>query len=290
MINLYRTPHYAHCFAEDFTICEITCAQSWALQRPIEHTEYYDLTGLYPLWYGESVAKAQMAESLGAQNAISFVGVVLEENQPRDWDYLAPFKTHYITDLQKPITFSQHHQYEARRARKQHVEARIVLLKDHIDSWIHMYASLVTRHNIHGLTVFSCAYFQRLAMCPEVLAFAAFQDEQLLAMHLFAITDENLTSHLATSTDTGYRLGAMYAINAAVLAWAQASGFRAVNWGGCAGSVDQFDGLAKFKQGFSNTTRQSYVAGVVGMPEIYAQLCAGNPTLNQPSFFPGYRR
>jgi hypothetical protein len=290
MINLYRSPQYAHCFAEDFIPREIECAQGWALERPIAPTEYTDFMGPYPLWYGENATKSQMVDCLRAHNAVSFVGVVLEGRQPKDWDYLAPFKTHYVTDLRQRSPISKHHQYEVRRAQRGGVDAKIVPLQKHIEDWIYLYARLVERHDMQGLTAFSPTYFQRLALCPEVVTFAAFHNQELLAMHVFAMTDDTLTSHLAASADRGYEMGAMYGVNATALAWAQAQGYRAVNWGGCAGSQDQLDGLAKFKQGFSTTTQQSYIAGVIGLPEVYTQLCAAKTALNQPIFFPRYRR
>jgi hypothetical protein len=92
-------------------------------------------------------------------------------------------------------------------------------------------------------------------------------------------------SHLAASSEAGYRNGAAYALNA--LAIEALTDCDLVNFGGGAGAVDDpADGLVRFKKGFSNRITDSWLCGAVLDAEAYRVLSAGRA---DDGFFPAYR-
>jgi hypothetical protein len=63
---------------------------------------------------------------------------------------------------------------------------------------------------------------------------------------------------------------------------------RWIDAGGVPGLAERATNLAAFKQGWTNTTRQTYLCGKMLDPEAYRALsaAAGNP---ETSYFPAYR-
>ena len=251
-----------------------------------------DATGPYPLTVispGADIA-AGLARMRDAGLA-SVVLVVDDRLRPSlealsaAFDFVRPFKTHYLHDRSLgPLAYAKHHRYETRRAHAR-VEAREIALADHLPAWAQLYAALAARHGMGGLHAFPAAHHEALARLPGLRAVGAFVEDRLVAAHLFVTHHGYAVSHLAASAPEGYETGAAYAVNDAAIA--ALTDCQVINFGGGAGFADDpGDGLVRFKKGFCNTTAPSYLCGKVLDPISYRAMSAG---FAEGGFFPAYR-
>lgn len=207
------------------------------------------------------------------------------ERLQQHFDLVRPFKTHFIIDREKgDIAPTKHHRYEIKRALAE-VDVRIFSLAEHMGQWQALYNNLVLRHGLSGLHAFPERHFESLAAIPGFTAIGAFRDDRLVSAHIWAMADAYAHSHLAASSEEGMRFRAAYAVNA--MAAEFMPGARVINFGGGAGLLDKGeDGLAKFKQGFSNQTWRAYICGKVLDTQSYAGLTQGRA---RTEYFPAYR-
>lgn len=256
----------------------------------------HDAIGAYPsAVFADSASIDAGLDRLRRMGFVSFVGVAAPGRQPapahlsRSFDHVRSFKTHYLRRPQQgPFLYDKHHRYEIRRALRD-VEAGPLELASHEAEWTRLYDDLCERHRLGTAHRFTRSHMNYLANCADFRTFGAWHDGVLVSAHIWAIHDGTATSHLAASNETGYRLRAAYAVNAAAL---EAFGDRLlVNLGGVAGSTDDMDGgLARFKRGFANDEALATLWAAVLDRSRYDRLCddAGLPR-QSPVFFPAYR-
>jgi hypothetical protein len=296
MVHPYASSAYAECFREWAEPVEIPEWGTWVLRRAIPGSAESDAMGCYPLAVlrreGDLLGGLDRLRRLGPVSVV-LVSDVLAGPPPEAlrsaFGRVTPFKTHHVRELAAAPgepDYGRHHRYEVRRAR-QRCEVRPIALAEHLDRWLELYACLAGRHPIRGLTRFSGSYFRGLLKVDGLTALAAFAGGELVSMHLWIDDGSHVYSHLAASSEKGYRLRASYAIyDAAIRHFA---GRRAIDFGGCASTTDSTtDGLARFKQGFANRTAPAYLCGEILDPEKYEELVRlrGAPG---SSYFPAYR-
>lgn len=252
-----------------------------------------DAVGMYPL--APFKAGADLGEGLAwlkAQGLVS-IGLVpdplasppLAELQAA-FGLCVPFKTHLLVDYRQPVAFSKHHRAEVKRALRR-VRTEVVSLAEHLDAWCGLYGNLVDRHDIHGISAFSRAAFERLAEVPGLTAVAAFADDEIVSMHLWMDDPARRLGYslLASSSPEGYRCSAAYAVNEASIRLFEA--LDVLNLGGGAGLTTGEDGLSYFKRGFANAEATAYFCGAILDETRYAELSGGPRGHATP--FPAYR-
>lgn len=79
------------------------------------------------------------------------------------FDVVFPFKEHYIADLSVPLEsfVAKHHRYYARKALR---EANVEISQNDgecLEKWMHLYSTLINRHHITGIRVFSRVSFRK---------------------------------------------------------------------------------------------------------------------------------
>lgn len=265
---------------------------SHLLVRPIQGEGFQDATGPYPLT--ALAADADLAGGLARLKAAGLVSVVLvvddrlrpgREALEGAFGRVRRFKSHFIHDRSLgPQAYDKHHRYELRRAMGR-VDAREIVLADHLPAWQALYGELSARHGLQGLHAFPAAHHEALAQLPGLKAFGAFMEGVLVSAHLFVTHAGYAVSHLAASSPDGYRNGAAYAVNA--LAIEALTDCDTINFGGAAGAGDDpADGLVRFKKGFSNRIGASWLCGAILDAEAYQALSVG---VEGDAFFPAYR-
>ena len=158
-------------------------------------------------------------------------------------------------------------------------------LADCLDAWGELYAGLVDRRAIRGAADFTPAYFAKLAQAPELVALAAFVDDQPVGMTLWFEHAAVAYNHLTASNAAGYANGANFALYGAAID--HFAGAAVMNLGGGAGFADDpEDGLAAFKRGFANAETKALLCGAILDRTRYSALAAGRP---DAGFFPAYR-
>lgn len=292
-LHPYASPDYASAAAEGSSRFFCESLGIWLVRRPIPGTELFDAQGLYP--FASQLRRAHHAdlvEELGARGLVSLVFVTDCLEPGLDWtaslDLTWTYKSHHVVDfLAGPVHFSRHHRQEIRRALR-HCEVRRVDLRIYLDQWRDLYDTLVRRRNLGARHRFSDWYFEALCNIPGFEAVAAFVGDRMVCGHIWARSGLNVYSHLAASSDEGYRIGAAYAVyDSAIRHFSDAS---AIDLGGRPDGEDG-KGLDYLKSGFSNTNRWNRICGVILNPARYAELSedsAANAAVTP--FFPSYRQ
>jgi hypothetical protein len=252
-----------------------------------------DATGPYPIAF--LALGSDVCEGLRQLRQARMVSVVLvtdgllglgEKELRQGFSHVSPFKTHYVVDpTVGPYQATEHHKYEIRRAANRGIAVRVVRLIDVLDDWTDMYDQLIARHQISGAQRFSRTSFEALAHCEGLTAVAAFLGDSLVGCHLWFEYEGFVWSHLAATSEAGYKNGASYALYDYSIRMFSNS---VIDLGGAAGLEDApSDGLALFKAGFSNRRQLTYLCGAVLDAERYSALC--NERGAAGDYFPLYR-
>lgn len=294
MTHPYASAKYARVFEDIAQPLWVEAWGAYVLTREIPGGGGRDALGIYPLApFAPGANLKDGLDWLKDQGLVS-IGLVpdpatappLAELQEA-FALCVPFKTHFLVDRRRPVEFSKHHRGKVKRAREK-VTVQVTPLAGHLDAWCGLYANLIDRHEIGGLSAFSRSAFERLAEVEGLLAVAAFVEEELVSMHLW-LTDPTTQvgySLLAATSPEGYRRSAAYVVNDVSLQLL--SDLASVNLGGGAGlAADAEDGLTYFKRGFSNAEVRAYFCGAILDEARYAAL--GGRTTEAATPFPAYR-
>jgi hypothetical protein len=292
MTHPYATQAYVQSLAHMGSAISVPEWGCWLISRPIEG-KLFDICGPYPIATISSGADLSGGmETLRKSGAVSVTLALDDFHRPgleqlrSHFDFVRPFKTHYLVDRNAGnIQPSRHHRYEINRALKK-VAVREIALEAYLSEWEGIYRNLITRHNLEGgAHDFSQDHFEALAAMKDVRCIGAFSGDELVAAHLWVAHADCVHSHLACSSDLGYTLRALYAVNHYSIQLFNAA--RIVNLGGGAGTSNEpTDGLARFKRGFANTTSNGYICGQILDSKTY-QLLVKNS--QDSEYFPLYR-
>jgi hypothetical protein len=295
----YQHPGYAASLSHLGTLQRLEHARGWILVRSIGKTNpQRDAMGLYPFSCFENVtALPHDLEVIGQSGLVSLVVVtdpmisLGKADLYKHFDVTNPFKEHFIADLSESVTTiaSRHHSYYARKAGK---ELRVALVEDpthFLDDWVSLYSRLTNKHSINDLRAFPRSTFAQLLRLPGIVVFKAMRDHRVVGAQIFLIQDTVAHAHLAAFSEEGYEYGASY-----LLDWCAFDYFTGkvnhINWGGGAGAADpQRDGLARYKQGWSNRQCTSYLLGKIFDPNAYQAICKTTDQQNTDNYFPAYR-
>jgi hypothetical protein len=266
----------------------------WLIARPIPGCEAYDAVGCYPVlacedWSALATDLADLDER--------FVSMVAVTDPFGDWDdgLLATsfparhglFKQHYVVDLTAdPRQFV--HAHHRRNARKALAAVEVELVMEPLPllaEWQRLYQVLRDRHQVKGVTTFPGDAFLHQLLVPGMVALVARAEGQVVGMVLWLISGDRAYYHLGAYDETGYALGASFAIFSTAIT-VFASQVRWLCLGAGAGLVAADDGLSRFKAGWSTGVRPVYLCGRIGQPALYHELSGMAST---SGYFPAYR-
>lgn len=293
MNHPYASTAYARVFEAIAPPLWVPAWGAYVLSRELPSGGGRDAIGVYPLAvFGPDADVRAGLHWLREQGLVS-IGLVpdpatappLSELQ-HAFGLCVPFKTHLLVDYGREVRFSKHHRYEVKKALRQ-VSVEVVPLADHVEAWCGLYADLVERHEIGGLSAFSRGAFERLAGVEGLTSVAAFADGAIVSMHLWVADAATGCGYslLAASSAEGYRRSAAYAVYDASIRLF--SDLKTLNLGGGAGVSADEDGLTRFKKGFANAEVQGYFCGAILDEARYAAMSGGAAAHATP--FPAYR-
>lgn len=290
MTHPYATAAYAKAFGPEYTPVHLEEAQTHILSRAIPGTAHSDAMGCYPLTpIAEEADLEADFSGLRERGLVSLVCVTDPFFRPplaaleAAFDAARPYKEHFLHDFSQPRDYSKHHRYEVKRGNAD-CETKIVPYTEYIAEWCVLYDALIARHGIKGVQAFSRDYFEALASLKPLMV-AAFTGGKMVSAHVWFTYKCYSYSHLAASTEEGYKLRGAYAVMDASLAHFAESGIKIVDLGAGAGVSSASAGLTAFKEGFSNARAQCYLCSKVLEVETYGHLSADKET----AFFPAYR-
>lgn len=293
----YAHQLYAESLAEFGTAIRLDAAGATLLRRRIPNADRYDCIGCYPLFVCERVEQLHADLERLPSDVVS-VAVVTDPWSAADddtlaeaFDFVKPFKTHYVVDLDIPFE-AYLHRHHRRYAKRALLTADVTLAVEPVrraEEWVQLYRHLTIRHGIRGLAEFSARSLSLQLEVPGCHYFRAVVGGQAEAALVCFVDRGVVYAHLISTTSQGQRAGLQYA-----LYWTAIEAFRGrAKWfalGSTPGLSDgtSTTGLGFFKAGWATGTCQSYFCGRIQDRDEYARLCPPQPD-GQPSFFPAYR-
>jgi hypothetical protein len=288
---------YADSLSEFGSPHPLVASGGWILERGIPGTDSRDAMGCYPIF---SCRDWSLIGDDLDQIGNRLVSLVLVAdpfgNHSKDLlcrtfkDLVIPFKEHFITDVQQsPASFvSKHHQYYARKALEEVNVERCNDPARMLNEWSTLYDALVRRHQLSGIKAFSRAAFGKQLNVPGIVMLRATHEGESVAAHLWYVQNDVAFSHLAASSDHGYKAMAAYALSWWALEYF-ADKVRWIDWGAGAGlNPKAIDGLSRFKRGWSNDTRMAFLCGQILDRSRYQEIARIKGHAGS-CYFPAYR-
>ena len=291
-------PYSRRCYVESLAGPDDRTVPLWGgyvLLRPLPGGEGVDAVSAYPLGGFDEAADVKAGlQGLRDAGAVSLAILADPLNAPAPETVAAcaerhrRLKTHYVIDRSiGPVAPSKHHRYEIRRARRQVTVDRVDLTQT-MERWETLYRTLSERHDIAAQSRLGRRHFDAIAADPQALVLAASLAGEIVAMSIWLSDGEVGHNHLGASSPAGYAAGASYALYDAAIEIL--SECRMLDLGGAPGlSDDPTHGLARFKRGFSNAERATWLSGFVldrARYDAAVRMSGVNPSND---FFPAYR-
>jgi len=298
MANGYSHRGFAESLAEFGSPRFLARSGGWLLEREVPDTSFRDAMGCYPLFACDdwSQLDRDLDELTAELVSVAVVADPFGDHDPELLrkcfpDVVAPFKEHLVTDLsQPPESFvDPQHRRKARRALDR---LNVELCDDplrFVDEWNNLYANLIKRHSIHGLSAFSANSFKAQLAVPGISMFRAARDGETVGMTLW-YTDRGVAYyHLGAYSDTGYEMEASFGLFWLALDHFATRGLKWLDLGAGAGLANQTDGLTRFKRGWATGTRPAYFCGRIFDQLKYDEAMKARQ-IAASSYFPAYRK
>jgi len=295
----YLHPLYCQSLQEFGTPRFLQKSRGWILERPIPNSEHTDAMGCYPLFACRDWSRLSAdLETIG--NSLVSLALVTDPFGEYDLAYLQecfpdlviPFKDHFVVDLSRqPDTFV--HPHHRRNALKASRKVRVEHCLDPLlfrEEWTALYASLVERHAIKGITAFSRESFASQLSVPGIVMLRAVEKDTTVGTLLWYEHGTRAYYHLGAYNSRGYELGASFALFEYALQYFAGRRLRWLNLGGGAGVGGAGEqGLSRFKRGWSTGVRTAYFCGRILDREAYRKICDNKGLVPLTHYFPAYR-
>ena len=268
------------------------------MDRPIPDTSYRDAMGCYPLfachdWYELHVDLNQLGNELVSVAIVAdpFGNYDAEQLRRCFPNLVNPFKEHFVTDLSRsPESYvDPQHRRKAHKALEQLSVERCDEALLFVDEWNRLYANLVQRHGIRGLTAFSETSFTAQLAVPGISMFRAMHGDETVGMTLWYEDRGVAYYHLGAYSQTGYEFEASFALFWRVIDYFAGRGLQWLNLGAGAGLSSNPDGLTRFKRGWATGTRTAYFCGRIFDEAKYAEAMRARQ-VGDSDYFPAYRQ
>jgi hypothetical protein len=207
-------------------------------------------------------------------------------------DLAQPFKEHFVVDLKaSPETFvHSHHRRNARKALEMVSVEKCDEPSSCVAEWNNLYANLIERHDIRGISRFSHSAFARQLRVPGAVVLRATHDGQTLGMTWWFVSRGVGYYHLGAYSEGGYELRASFALFWRAIELFRTAGLHWLDLGAAAGLDSQAtDGLTRFKRGWSTGTRTAYLCGRIFNSARYEKIAAAKG-IKATDYFPAYRQ
>src|SRR5690606_2392049 len=277
--------------------------------RPIEGTEYFDITSVYgyagPVYRFD---KDYEEKELVAFFQSSFRLFCKEQNIVSVFSRLHPLieqknilpELGNIVDLNKTVSidltlsadeqrkvFRKSLKSELNQLRRKEIEVKEAIRKEEIDQFIAIYYETMDRVNATPNYYFSKEYFYEFLNNTDFNSklIVAVKDKKVIAGAIFKLTDKIMQYHLAGTTEEFIKETPMKLILDEARLLGNETSAESLHLGGGVGGHDD-DSLFRFKSGFSKNFKQFSVWKFIVDQEIYDEL---SETKEKSNFFPLYR-
>ena len=293
----YGDPAYAASLSEFGTPRELPHSGAWVLEREVPGSDAHDAMGCYPLFSCRSWVDLP-SDIDGLRGHLLSLVVVTDPFAPEAPEALAaagpavlrPFKDHQIIDLTLPM--DRIGQRSRRRSAARALRRLDVAVNAPTPAlaaqWVELYAQLVERHGIRGISAFSPDSLTAQLAVPGAALLTASRDGTLLAAQVCLPQGDAVHCHLAASTEAGYQAGAPAALDLLAVEHYRDSHHWLDLGGGAGTEPDPTDGLSRYKASWATETRPTWLAGFILDAEGYATAVRANGS-GESAYFPAYR-
>ena len=298
MLAGYQHPSYADALAEFGRPYQLMQSGGWILKRQIPGCAEIDGMGCYPFFACQDWSKLAFDLEQLSNELVSLAIVTdpfgtydIDQLQHAFKDVVIPYKEHLIADLDQPLeTFVSHH--HRKYALQVLNRFKVDVCPDpsqFIEDWTALYATLIQRHHIKGISAFSKASFIKQLQVPGMVMLRAHDEQQTVGIILCYINGNKGYWHLGAYSSLGYKYRASYALVWSALKYCASEGLKYLNIGAGAGvKGDETDGLTQFKKGWANCSRRVYFCGRIFDHDKYTGI-ARKKDVPQAGYFPIYR-
>lgn len=277
--------------------------------RPIDGTEYFDITSVY----GYAGPTYSFKENFNASELIdffrtNFIAFCKNENIVSVFSRLHPLIDQEliidglgeIVNLNKTVaidltltTEEQRKEYrkslksELNQLRRKEIEVKEATTKREIDDFITIYYETMDRVEATKNYYFSKEYFYEFMDNSDFDAklLIAVKEDKVIAGAIFTLTDKIMQYHLAGTTEEYIRETPMKLILDEARLYGNETTAENLHLGGGVGGHDD-DSLFRFKSGFSKNFKQFSVWKYIVNQKVYDELSNNKVVSN---FFPLYR-
>lgn len=293
----YMSDAYADVFREFGVPRALANSGGNILLRQIPGTDMYDAMGCYPIfscmnWEGldedirDLTSSGVVCISLVTDPFADVCNIYLEQI----FDTVIPFKTHYISDLTRPLEeiVSKNRLRTAIKAQNDIKIEIVATPDDYIEDWLILQGELASRHGLKGMKVLSRSAIERLIHVPGAVMLRASFRDVTVGMHIEFVQNDVVYGHLAAYSAKGREIGVSGALHVWEIEYFRDKK-RWIDWGGASGVVPgAADTLTSFKQNFSNAQRMTFFCAKVLDRRAYDVLAAAAGA-EDTRYFPAYR-
>jgi hypothetical protein len=293
----YLHANYASSLSEFGRPVQLDRSGSWIIERAIPSSASIDAMGCYPLFCCAAWASLKDDFSEIERGVVSLTAVadpfgdwtpeMLSELFP---DLCRPYKMHNVIDLRgvEPKPLAANHLRNIRRAQDRLQIEVLAEPSRHLLDWQELYANLIARHGISGISAFSKSSFEWQFCTPGLQAIGARRGDEWVGMTLWYEQGERAYYHLGAYSEEGYELSASFGIFSAAIEFFRKRRIRYLNLGAGLDPKGE-DGLSRFKRGWANAQRPVYICGRIFDREAYVALKPPRNVDHATAFFPAYR-
>lgn len=278
------------------------------IKRPIEGTEYFDLSNIYPFIHPQ-IEDKRTHPAYDMSQLQSFnqdcVGLTLitspfmnsanltdgQVNAPK-WDRIRRYKPHYIVDFSSPLTIKGENYNQVRKFAKLGGSVRTETLFnhnyiDHARTFHKGYTYLIKKRKAEGtFSDFSERAITHFFSAPGAIVFKAYYKDRVIAQILTYVMGDIGHYFLASTSHKSYGIGANFALQYEAIMFFKQMGLRFYSLGGANDNAPNSQTLASYKESWSNSKKDSYILHKVFNQGVYKELIKGH----DPTYLPPYRR
>jgi len=290
----YCNPTYVDSLRHVGEPVRLKACGGWLLRRSIARSPLYDYVGPYPLFFcarWPALAKDVMELRNAGAVSITIVpdpfGGYSHKLLESAFDVVRMVKQRSVVDLKNDLTriVSSHHQRRAARGLRRIQVERCADPRQYADDWTRCYRAFATERRMSGAADLPArSLIEQLSM-PGLLMYRASAEGQALGFSLWVVHNTSAYGHLAAYTDQGRQCGVAYAFYWTILRELQTLGVERVDLGG---GLEDGDGLAAWKAGWTPESVPSLLCGAILRPAEYGELTRERGVANT-SYFPSYR-
>lgn len=299
----YQSIAFAQALGSIGTPLPLGATGGHVLRRAIPDSDETDLMGPYPLFscpnwdaLAPAIDDLRATGKTGSIPADLSVTLVTDPFCPFDqtaleqtFDHVVPLHQHLLIDLAEPLEPSRHHRRKLRKAGPARIEAGAASAA-YGDDWVRLYGVLAEKKGMQDLRRFNADSLVGQLTVPGAHLVTAWDEaDQMIGANLYYLQGDVAYSHLLAYSDEGYARSVSFPMLVAAFEYFAPQALW-INLGGVPAAADggKDEGVGRFKRGWANIERPTYLCGAILNNSGYSRLSNARVP-GGTTWFPAYR-